>query len=165
MSEELNLGFTNTATDPATPARTLSPSPINFGADWRVLSDEPGEVVLTHINVPTSRPVKARFAVSEVADIYKGSLIEAPAMFSPGSSRRGLALLNQLVLTGMDGNGQLSPYTVGITARIPTTAEMSPDDLVVAIQQLLGLLFETGASDTASRLSSLLHQALKPVDL
>jgi len=169
----MSLGsiYTNTATSPATDTRdTIIPEPLNFAADYRVLKEAGGEVVLTNINCPLTNPETIRIAFSEIADVFKGAAIEpsGDTMSSMGSQawRKGASILVQMNGVGVaSADSALFPYSAHLVLKIPYGADPEADDVVAIVNRLLGSLYDTGSDDPTARLDALLRGVLTPADL
>lgn len=156
---------TNTATDPATGTRTLNPQPINFGADWRVVTDKPGEIVLSNITAPVAQPETLRIAFSEVADVFKNAAIDASGVDYGDAPpiRRGLSILVQLNTVVTDGNSSPYPASANFTFKLPVGADPLGSEVETLLERLLGALYETGETSVNNRVSALIHGAVGPV--
>lgn len=159
--------FTDTATDPATATRNVVASPINYGADWRVKVDEPGEVVLVNVSCNGATPEMARFAVSDIADIFKNASIDAPSIIPAGASfsKKGVSLLIQATMTATDASGIQYPVSAHLVLRFPSAPGIASDDMMSALGRALGHVYETGTSNPDTRLAAMSRGALKPVGL
>lgn len=162
------LSYSNTATSPATGTRTVNPQPINFGADWRVISEKPGEIVLTNINASLEAPETIRFAFSEIADVFKTAGME-PSVTDGDSmpaSKKGVSVLAQLNTIVVDSSGTRYPAAAHMVLKLPAGAEPEGgSDVLSIIARLLGALYETSATTVDNRMGALIHGALVPVDL
>jgi len=166
MADGLLIGYTNTATSPATTGRGLDPDPINFGVDWRVTSESAGEVVLTNINAPLNEPEQIRIAWSEIADVFKGTKV-GPGDLS-ADSRSGTSVLVQLTGVGRsqnDSDEPLYPYSCHLVLKLPNAPAPTVENVLFMIERLLGTLYDTGEVDPDSRIASLLRGAITPVEL
>lgn len=165
----LTIGYTNTATNPATGERDFDIAPINFGSDFRVLREGSNEVVLTNINAPMTEPETIRFAFSEIADVFKGTPIEKPTDVNngvyAGGLSRGCSLLVQMNGVGTDENGARFPYSAHLVLKVPYAPDTDADNIEFMLKRLIGSLYETGATTPDSRLASLLRGALTPTEL
>lgn len=162
-----------TETSPVTPSRSLGITPVNFGADWRVVAEKPGEVVLVNIKDPVVGAAQLRCAYSLVDDVFKGSTLEAPGADVNGDipSKKGISILCQLTgsaKSGVANQEEMYPWSAHFVLRVPVGANPVGADLYgvnTILGYLVGTLFETGSADMVARLDSLLHGALKPVDV
>jgi len=165
MSEGLVISYTNTATSPATDPRSFEPDPLNFGADWRVVAESAGEVVLANINAPISEPEQIRVAFSDITDVFKGTKVGPGEL--PADSRAGTSLLIQLTGTGRanDANDTLYPYSAHLVMKLPNAPSPTVANIEFILNRLLGALYDTGEADPDSRLSALIRGAITPVEL
>lgn len=158
------LGMTNTATSPATGTRALAASPINYAADWRIVSESPGEVVLTNLLADIGTPEKVRIAVSDIADIFKGSGITPPTI-NQVSGAQGVSILLQETVTIQGGDGTLYPATAHIVLKLPKTALMVGADVESLVERLLGHMYETGSASLTTRIEALMRGSIVPIDV
>lgn len=157
--------FDDTATVPAT-VRTLVPSPINYGEDFRVISEAPGEVILGAIAAPLARPETLRIAYSEIADVFKGTKITNNLLAT--GQKGGISLLVQLNSSIADDNAAIFPISAHLVIKYPNgvmTPESETDNVRELVEHLLGHLYETGETSPASRIASMLRGSLTPVEL
>lgn len=139
-------------------------SVLNFPKDFSVKSEQPGEVVLTNLTCPTDRPERFRFAISEVADIYRGSAIDVN-LYTP--TRRGVSVVAALteVLNISDdvvATYQAAiPVSAHIVLKLPNNALITGTEVKALVGRLCDSLFSTGVVDTA-RLDALMRGSLKP---
>lgn len=166
MSFDTN--YSNTPTVPVTPARTAdAPQPINFGEDFRVLREAPGEVVLTNIHAPIQNPETIRIAFSEIADVFKGTSIEAntDAVNMNSGMKRGCSILTQMTGVGVDANGVRFPYSAHLVLKIPYGPEPTWTSVAQVISRLMGSMYDTGEATIETRMDGLLRGVLTPPDL
>lgn len=161
----LSFGYSaspDTAMNPV-PTRTgITPAKINYAADWRVVSEGPGEVVLTNIKTTGDFPETLRVAFSQVADVFKGTSLSAPEGGANAlSNKTGVNILVQANLVGVDEYGTYWPVQAHLVLKAPTVA-MTGATLEEVVERLLGHLFETGASTPETRLNALLKGAVQP---
>lgn len=166
MAKAVSVNYTDTAISGVI-ERALARGLINYGADWRVKSEQPEEVILTNLTSPTSYPERIRIGASEVADVYKGSGVE-PGLYSP--TRRGTSILCQLtevwkVTDTVDSTYEVAlPVTGHIVLKVPNNEQITPAMINTFLGRLVSGLFETG-SETTTRLASILRGSLTPADL
>lgn len=158
---------TNTATDPATPSRELTPAPLNYGADYRVVSEKQNELVLANIQTSLTEPEKIRIAFAEIKDIFSGTGIDpAQAFQSPNTEMsRGCSILVQLTTVFKDTNGARFPVSAHLVLKVPYGAQPTTDNIKTVLVRLLGALYEQGDLDLANRLNGLLRGAITPAQL
>lgn len=140
---------------------------VNFGADFRVRSDEPGEAIITNLTSPIDRPEKYRFAMNEIKDVYRNSGIDT-TLYSP--SRRGASVLCQLtdtwtVVDSVDTSYEVAlPIEGHIVLKLPANENITADMVKGFVGRLVSGLFDTGVT-TSTRMKSLLRGSLLPLDL
>lgn len=166
MAKSVVKNYTDTPINGVT-SLTLPISVVNFGKDFRVKSDEPGEAILTNLTSPIDRPEKFRFAMSDIKDIYKNSGIDAN-LYSP--SRRGVSVLVQLTDTYTVSDSTDTKYDVALPMEAHLVIKVPSNELITSqmIQDFVGRLtnglFESGAVNT-NRIKSLFRGSLIPTDL
>lgn len=166
MAKSVVKNYTDTPISGVT-SLTLPISVVNFGKDFRVKSDEPGEAILTNLTSPIDRPEKFRFAMSDIKDIYKNSGIDAN-LYSP--SRRGVSVLVQLTDTYTVSDSTDTKYDVALPMEAHLVIKVPSNELISSqmIQDFVGRLtnglFESGAVNT-NRIKSLFRGSLIPTDL
>jgi len=140
---------------------------LNFGADWAVRSELPGEVILTNLTSPIDRPEKFRFAMSDIKDIYRNTGIDS-TLYAP--SKRGSSVLCQLIDTWTVVDSADPSYEVAlpveghIVMKIPANELVTADMVIAFIGRLIDGLFNTGVTD-GNRLKAMLRGSLLPTDM
>lgn len=166
MAKSVSVNYTDTPISGVS-SLTLDRGLVNFGADFKVKSDEPDEVVVTNLTSPVSFPEKFRFGASEVADVYKGAGIE-PSLYAP--SRRGVSILGQVtevwtVTDSVDASYQVAlPVSAHLVIKVPQSDQITPAMVQALVGRLVSGLYETG-SETTTRIQAMLRGALKPSDV
>lgn len=154
-----------TDTVPVTGIRAISPHPINFGADWRVVSESASEVILTNIGNPLDSPEQIRIAWSEIPDVFKGTKYVAPTAVKT----KGTSVLIQLTggLKSSDDPVQtIFPYSAHLVLKVPNgPSDMDAAGINNILSHLLGTLYDTKATEPDSRIESILHGALTPPEI
>jgi hypothetical protein len=156
----------DTPSDPVV-VRDLSAAPLNFGLDWRVVREVPGEVLLTNINEAIAYPENLRFAVTEIADVFKGTTMEVPTV-SANFTKKGASILVQLTRAVQEENSAGNfPVSAHLVLKLPYAVDPDPAGITLLIGRLLGSLYETDENSLSggTRLESLLRGALTPRDL
>lgn len=149
------------------PSLTLPIGLVNYGADFRVKSNEPGEVVITNLTSPTDRPERFRFAMSDIKDIYRNTGID-PSLYSP--SKRGISILGQLtdvwtVVDSADPSYDVAlPMEAHIVMKIPASEYLTADMVLAFLGRTVNSLLETGVNNS-NRLKALLRGSLLPLDM
>lgn len=141
---------------------------LNFGADFRVKEDEPNEAIITNMTSPIDRPETLRYALSTVADVYKGTGIDV-AYRSPSS--KGLSLVCQLAdiyslydETVDDPKEQYLPIQGHIVLKMPCNDAIDAAAIKSFLGRLVAGLFSTGVVDD-TRLAALFRGSLLPKDI
>lgn len=166
MAKSIVLNRTDTPIS-GSPELTLPRGNVNFGADWRVRSDEPNEIIITNLTSPIDRPEKFRFAMNNIKDIYRNADID-PSLYA--SSRRGVSVLCQLIdtWTVVDSADplyeQVIPVEGHIVLKIPAVEIVTADMIVTFVGRLVSGLFATG-SMTSDRLKAMFRGSLLPPDM
>lgn len=165
MAKSLGLNHVDTGVEGVS-TLNLSKGIINWGKDYRVKSQEKGAVILTNLTSPLDKPETFRVAVSDVKDIYKGSVID-PAQYGP--SRKGVSLLcglNQVftVTESATGVSYDVPLKMHIVIQAPTEALVTPAVIEASLGRLIAGLYESGSA-TTDRLTALLRGSLLPTDV
>lgn len=167
MSKSINQGYTDTAIEGVT-TLSFSRGLLNFGADFRIKSSNPGkEVVMTNITCPTDRPEKIRVAYSEITNIYSGTDVE-PSLAAP--SKKGVSVLVQdteviSVSDTTDPSFRIDlPVSYHMVIKVPSSEYITSDVVQVGVGRLISALFDTG-STSGTRIDSLLRGSLAPADL
>lgn len=162
----LEIDITNTPTSPVTEERVVNPAPVNYNADWRISDQKPNEVTLVNLNSALDAPMKVRVAWSQVPDVFKNSGVEPSSTWSGDTKRQGVSVLIQLTGASLNGEGLGPfPWSAHLVMRLPVGGGVDHEDILQIVTLLLGHLFDTGASDLASRTEALLRGAIAPVDL
>lgn len=133
----------------------------NYATDWRVVTDEPGEAVMVNILQPNTTPESLRCAITDVADVFKGTKISAP---EDANKRSGVSILVQNNTVYTDNLEQSWPITAHIVLRMPN-AIADGGSMTTVINRLLTHLFEQYQADVENRLAALAKGAAKPKDL
>lgn len=159
------MNYPDTPTNPVPTREGFVPTDVNYAADWRVVSEGPGELVLTNIRTTGELTETIRFAYSEVKDIFKGTNLSAnDAGFGTNPNKTGVSILVQANLTGVDGQGNAWPCSAHLVLKVPQICT-SGADLSTMIKRLMAHLYETGADEPLDRLNALIKGALQPVGI
>ena len=166
MTKALSVNYTDTAISGVT-SLNFTRGLVNFGADFKVKSDEPGEVILTNLTSPVVYPEKMRISASDVANVYTGSSIE-PSLYAP--TKRGTSLLVQLTEiwkvtdTAVPEMEIALPVSAHIVIKVPNHELVTPAAVETLVGRLISGLYETGSTNS-KRLTALLRGSLKPSDI
>lgn len=167
MAKVKDLGHTDTAVE-GVPSLTFPRAVLNFGADFRVKSNQPGkEVVLTNLTSPVDRPEKIRIAFSDVSNVYSGTDIDS-SVYAP--TKRGVSVLVQLTETISVTDNADSDYRVDLpvsfhlVVKVPASEHITAADIQTGLGRLISGLFDTGVT-TTTRLEAILRGSLVPQGL
>lgn len=166
MAKSVALNHTDSAVDGVS-TLSLDLDIVNFGSDFAVVQDEPGEVILTNLTAPVGKAEKMRVAYNVVKDVYKAADIDSSLH---AVSKRGSKLFGQLtqIYTVTDDTDSTYEKALPMEAHIVLTV---PDDELITDQMVFDLLarsislfLETGVADK-TRLTALRRGSLLPADL
>ncbi|DAD51136.1 TPA_asm: coat protein [ssRNA phage SRR7976310_4] len=166
MAKSIVYNRTDTAI-PGVPSLTIPIGLVNYGADFAVKENSPGQAILTNLTSPTGREEKFRFAMSDIKDVYRNSNID-PSVYAP--SRRGISVLSQLVDTwtiidSNDPSYEVSlPMEGHIVLKIPANENITADMVLAFVGRVCSGLFNTGVN-TSERLRAMLRGSLLPTDV
>lgn len=158
-----SYGFTDTKS--ATPLEVQVPQ-IDYASDWTLLSQTADQVTLVNTTTPVDQQYTARFAIQNVANVYKGRPDIDPVMFGPIKRGKSLVLDTNLVLRFTnDQTGETTDYPVRTytVCQWPVTAGIEASDIRTSIMQNLGLFFD--GSNTNDRIDELIRSALRPSEV
>lgn len=166
MAKTLSVNYTDTAITGGTAVKLTLPQ-LNYGTDFRVVSDEPREAIITNLTSPIDQPERFRWAHNNVTDVYKNTGID-PTLYYP--SRRGTQILCQLTdvfsVTDSDDAKYLAllPVEAHLVVKVPNNDLVTPQVAENLVCRMLAGLYETTAGQY-TRLLSMLRGALLPADL
>lgn len=165
MAKTLSFNRTDTGVEGVS-TLTLDKGIINWGADFRVKSQDATSITLTNMTSPIDKPEVFKISVQPVKDVYKGSLVD-PGMYGP--YRKGTSLLGRLdgVFTVEDSVLGTS-YDEAIEAHIVIKTSNNPLITPAIVEDFVGralaAFYESGSAST-SRIAAILRGSLKPTDL
>lgn len=165
MSKTLSVNYTDTPINGVS-SLVFNRGLLNFAKDFKVKSEEPGEILLTNLTSPVVYPEKIRISVSDVANVYNGSSVE-PSLFAP--TKKGTSLLVQVteifkVTDSVTSQEVALPVSVHFVVKVPNHELVTPTIVEDLIGRALSCLYDTGVS-TTTRLTALLRGSLKPSDI
>lgn len=166
MSRVINFGYTDTAISGVT-SLAFPRGLLNYGADFREVTDSNGELILTNLTCPIDRPENIRMAYSLVQDIYKGTGIDVKVQ---NPLKRGVSLLAQVtevatVTDSADPSFRMDlPISAHIVLKVPASADLTDAHVQTIVGRLVSCLYETGSLTTA-RIKALLRGSLEPTDI
>lgn len=166
MAISVQLNHTDTAI-PGVTSLALPRGLVNFGSDFCVKQNGPGESIITNRTSPIDAPERFRFAVSPVKDVYQNTDIDSTVK---APSKRGTRILCQLtdiytLTDSVDATYRVDlPLEGHIVLTLPNDGNITSAMLLSFIGRLVSGLFETG-STTADRLISELRGSMLPTGL
>lgn len=166
MSKLVNLNHTDTAVG-GVGSLSLPISVLNYAADFGVQDGSGAELHLINNTSPIDCPETVRYAITDVANIYKGTAID-PNLFM--DTKRGVSLLVQLnqVYTVTDAAvpayTRVLPIKAHMVLQLPVDQVLTADMVKDIVGRLNSCLFDTGVV-TSARISRLLRGSLRPSDL
>lgn len=141
---------------------------LNYGSDYRVKSDDPGECVITNITSPIDRPETFRFGTRIIADVYRNQGVDS-AYYAP--SRKGIAIVVNLsdILKYSDSadstfKDQYIPISGHIVLNVPAHEAVTASIVSSFVGRLVAGLYGSG-SLTDDRLKSIMRESLVPTDM
>lgn len=162
MAKVIAIGPTDTVVAGHAQNDVVAPA-LNFEADFRVISEVPGEVILTNVTCPIDQPETLRFAQRKVANVYSGTDID-PSAYLP--SRQGTSTVVQLrqvaaeTSTTDEAYRKSLPMSCGITFTVPSYVAVTPAMVLDLVERTVSALFEQ-AVDSDSGIDALLHGVMK----
>lgn len=159
-------GYTDTPISGVT-TQTFPRGNVNFGADFSIKSCKGNdELILINKTSPIGDSEKFRIAYAEVANVYKGTGVEAPAgQFGKKGVNVLVQLTNTLTVSDTDKGAAIKlPISAHLVIKVPASEYTTSAIVVNHIGRLLSGLFETGSA-TNGRLDALLRGSLEPKDM
>lgn len=166
MAKTVSYCYTDTAIDGVT-THLLELGLPNFGVDWTVVRDTPGEAVISNLTSPQGLEERFRFAMTPIKDVYRNSGITLPA-YAPDT--KGFSILGSLVsplrvTDTADATYQVDkPCVVNITVKSAVDALITPDIIKAQIARAVNAFFNTGVL-TTERLNALMRGSMLPADM
>jgi hypothetical protein len=167
MAKETDLGFgTDTAID-GSPSLTFSRGELNFAADFSVVKQSSGSILLANLNSDRDRVENIRFEAKPIKDVYANSGINASVQ---SANKAGMSVLVQVtdtlsVTDDADATFRVdAPVSLHMVLKVPACAELTEAHVLTYTGRLVSALFETGSNDE-SRLKALLRGSLTPADV
>lgn len=159
MSFVLGYGPNGTAVDGVTDV-TFPVAPLNYDADFRVLEEGPGKVVLTDITSPLNQPSTLRIAQSVRANVYANTEIDSSAYLS---SKRGSDTIIEVreVWSKTESTDpsyeRLFPVRCAITLTVPTDAIIDATSVKRLVARTVAGLATMGDNTYEDGIDALLH--------
>lgn len=165
MTVSIDKGFTDS---PPAGAGTLNiPFTQNYAEEYRLLSDSPGEVVMTNVDALIDQPATVRVSQRKVQNVYANSDVDASAY---PAVKAGTATLveRREIWAEIDSEDatyrKLLPVKCGITLTVPQNGTIDASMVSDLVLRTLQALFESGDTSTAG-LNALLHGVLCKKDV
>lgn len=135
-------------------------APVNFAADFRVIEDVPGKLVMADITSSLDQPSTLRIAQQSKANIYAGTTIDPSAFLA---NRRGTETIVDMRETwAITDSGdpaflQLAPARAAIMLSLPTSSLITADAVMRLVNRAVASLFAQGDATPADGVNALLH--------
>lgn len=141
MTKEIAVGYTDSAISGFT---SLAPSLpcINWPVDFRQVSADSAELVLTNVTSPVDQAETFRFAQRKVSNVYAGTDID-PSAYLP--NRQGTSTLIELRETWMETSTTDETYRKAIPVRVGISFTLPMYGNITAVQAL-GLVLRCAAA-------------------
>lgn len=166
MSRVVTTGYTDTAISGVS-SLSFPRGLVNFTKDFCVQKNGTTDVTLTNLTCPVDQPERFRFAISDIANIYANSGIDA-SVWAP--NHQGQSLLIQVsevisVTDSADPSYRVDlPVTCNITIKSPKSGLVTADHLLTLLGRAVSGAFEVG-STTNDGMKRLEHGSLVPAGL
>lgn len=166
MAKTLAVGYTDTATSGFAGNDQTLPA-LNWGVDWGVQVDDPGEFIITNLTCPVDQPETFRFAQRKVANVYAGTDIDSSAYLP---TKQGTSTLIELKETWVETDSEDPSYRkdipirVGVSMTLPSYGNVTADLVLAALLRAVGGAFEH-ASSTSAGIAALQRGVLKKSDI
>lgn len=163
MAKTISKGYTDTITA----TKNVAIPDLDYDADFRVKSQDPGSAILANITSPLDRTETLTFGYSEIKDVYKDQSIDSAVQ---PASHKGVQILAKVtdvfsLTDSSDASYRVDlPVSAHVVIRVPACEYISTGDIQGLAMRAVAGLFDTGKIDT-TRLASLLKGALVPKEL
>lgn len=137
---------------------------IDYKTEYATAKDEPDSVELTNVLTPLDAPTHVRFAIQNIANVYKQGDISAENRL-PVTKGVSLMIGKDEIWTVTDSEDpsyqKQFPVSGHLVLKVPTNGMVTSTDLLSFILDILaGLGLQSGA--TSGRVDALLRGALNP---
>lgn len=159
MSFVLGYGPNGTAVDGVTDV-TFPVAPLNYDADFRVLEEGPGKVVLTDITSPLNQPSTLRIAQSVRANVYTNSDIDSSAYLSSKKGADTIVEVREIwskTTVSDPSYERLFPVRCAITLTVPTDAIIDTTSVQRLIARAVAAFATMGDDSYDNGIDALLH--------
>lgn len=163
MAKSVTYGPNGTPVDGVT-AVTFAVPPLNYDADFRLVEDEPGRVLMTDLTSPQDQPSTLRITQTSRANIYAGTSID-PSVFL--ASRRGLDTYLEVREIWSESDSEDSTYLRHVPVRfaismtLPESAIVTPAAVERLAARAVAALFAQGDATIDDGVSALLHGVVR----
>jgi hypothetical protein len=156
----MSTGIVNT---PVTGVTTLTaPVAVANYEDYRVLSNKPQEAIISHMGLPSDRPMTKKLAVQKISNMYTGTDI-SEAYQLPSKSGKSILAQTMMTLekTDTDGKKYHCPISVHTVIKSSDSPLVTDEDLLEVVAENNANLYEQGVVD-ASRITAYRHGVVLP---
>lgn len=163
MAKTMAFGPNGTSVD-GLASITLTSDPLNFDADFRIIDEGPGKVVMTDVTSPLDQPATLRVAQQSKPNVYAGSSIDPSAYIA---NKRGTDTIVEVreVWSITDDTDptflQLVPVRAAISLTLPSTNLVTADAVEQLVMRTVMSLYTQGAATMDAGLGNLLHGVVK----
>lgn len=159
MTRSVSYGPNGTAVPDVT-ALTLALPPLNFDADFQVIEEGPGKVVMTDVTSPRTQPSTIRIAQQSRPNVYAGTTID-PAVFLPIKKGTDTVIELREVWSETDTEDssylRLFPVRVAITATFPDADQITAAAVARSVARVVAALAAQGDDDLIAGIEALLR--------
>lgn len=152
MSINISTGCVDTAQSGVT-APSITLPVLNYGADYRVKSEGPKEVILTNTTSPLDQPETLRFGFSEIANIYANSGLSTDQITGSTKGVNVLAQITETIKVTDSANAayvQYLPVSAHLVIKAPQSGYITPALIQSLVTRLYATLYESGVSNISA---------------
>lgn len=166
MAKSIATGCTDTAFSGSTTLTVPIPG-LNWTTDYRMLVNNPGEVIATNVTAPVDQPELVRFSQRAKTNMYQGSDID-PSAYLP--IKNGTSTLCELRQTWAETDSGDAAYKklmtprCAITLDLPSYGNITAAMVLALVERTVALMFEKGVV-TSTGVNAIQRGVLKKVDL
>ncbi|DAD51167.1 coat protein [ssRNA phage SRR7976324_1] len=143
-------------------ALTFPVGPLNFDADFRILEDEPGRVVMADVTSPYSQLSTIRIAQSSKPNVYAGTSIDPTAFLANRRGTDTILEVREVWSDPLDATGpKLMPVRCAVTLSLPTCDAITASDVQALIARAVALAFRQGEATATNGINDLLHGVVR----
>lgn len=150
--------------DPVITALTFPIAPLNFDADFGIIEEGVGKVVMTDITSPQDQPSTLRISQQAMPNVYAGSSIDS-SVYLP--NKKGTATVVEIceIWTVTDDTDPAFllqfPVRGALTLRLPDSAYVTPASVERLVGRVVAGLFAQGSAISTTGLEAILHGIVK----